>query len=308
MPHRAPQEYKEEAVQLSKVQNHPNIIKFYGYYFSETMYNTFRLGIVTEYIEHQQNLENIYRKKRKLNQAWKEQELVSILFSVISTCSYLQQRGICHRDIKPANLFLMNNGEVKLIDFGESKDYYYDPNDESKNTFTVATIRGTPQYLSPVLWKAHCVDGTSRYVEHNIYKSDVFSCGLVMMQLALMNEVTGYNNNTPQNNGEILIKQNLQDLEKAFSSKFLNIIALMLIFEESGRPSFVEIEQLFIEHEKTAMDTPDGAKKQNEYIRKYNQHYNTLLSKGPGMSCVQPPSPLNSLNMLNGSSKKKPED
>ena len=39
---------------------------------------------------------------------------------------------------------MMPNGEVKLIDFGESKDYFYDPNDESKNTYTVATIRGTP--------------------------------------------------------------------------------------------------------------------------------------------------------------------
>lgn len=29
-------EYKEEAVQLSKLQNHPNLIKFYGYYFSES--------------------------------------------------------------------------------------------------------------------------------------------------------------------------------------------------------------------------------------------------------------------------------
>lgn len=76
-------------MQLSKVQTHPNIIKFYGYYFSETMYNTFRLGIVTEYIEHQSNLENLYRKKKKLNQGWKESELVTILFSVISTCSYL---------------------------------------------------------------------------------------------------------------------------------------------------------------------------------------------------------------------------
>lgn len=27
-------EYKEEAVQLMKVQNHPNVIKFYGYYFA----------------------------------------------------------------------------------------------------------------------------------------------------------------------------------------------------------------------------------------------------------------------------------
>ena len=52
--------------------------------------------------------------------------------SLVSTYSFLQSKGICHRDIKPANLFLMSNKEIKIIDFGESKDYFYDPNDDEK--------------------------------------------------------------------------------------------------------------------------------------------------------------------------------
>ena len=47
-----------------------------------------------------------------------------MVVSLISTMSYLQSIGICHRDIKPSNLFLMENGEIKVIDFGESKDYF----------------------------------------------------------------------------------------------------------------------------------------------------------------------------------------
>jgi serine/threonine protein kinase len=57
-------EYKEEAVQLFKAQQHPNVIQFYGYFFYETMYNTFRIGIVCEYIEHKLNLEYIFRKRK----------------------------------------------------------------------------------------------------------------------------------------------------------------------------------------------------------------------------------------------------
>lgn len=115
--------------QLSVVQDHPNIIKFYGYYFTETMYNAFRLCIITEFMDHHTNLENIYRKRKKANQIWKEKELVVMYCSLISTCAFLQNRGICHRDIKPANLFLLPNNELKLIDFGESKDYVYDLDD-----------------------------------------------------------------------------------------------------------------------------------------------------------------------------------
>lgn len=46
-----------------------------------------------------------------------------------------------------------------------------------------------------------------------------------------------------------MIKQSLIQLEKHYGNQFINVIALMLIFEESNRPSFVEVEQLFIEHE-----------------------------------------------------------
>jgi serine/threonine protein kinase len=100
-----------------------------------------------------------------------------MIVSLISTLSYMQSVGLCHRDLKPANLFLLTNGEIKVIDFGESKDLFRDAEDGGDPT--TATIRGTPQYLSPTLWKAHVVEGNSRFAKHNVYKSDVFSVGLL---------------------------------------------------------------------------------------------------------------------------------
>lgn len=73
----------------------------------------------------------------------------------------------------------MENGEIKVIDFGESKDYFAESDDGGDGT--MATIRGTPQYLSPILWKAYVVDKNTWHATHNIYKSDVFSEGLVFL-------------------------------------------------------------------------------------------------------------------------------
>jgi serine/threonine protein kinase len=101
-----------------------------------------------------------------------------MIVSVISTMSYLQSVGMAHRDLKPANKFIMESGEMKIIDFGESKDYFKE--DDAGGVGTMATIRGTPQYLSPILWKAHVEDGgNTRHVVHNLFKSDVYSCGLI---------------------------------------------------------------------------------------------------------------------------------
>ena len=263
------------------MQNNPNVIKFFGYYFSETMYGAFRLNLVTEFMDHILNMETIYRKRKKANQFWKEKELVIMFCSLVSTCAFLQNIGICHRDIKPANIFILPNGEMKLIDFGESKDYVYDLEDEDKNTFTMATIRGTPQYLSPILWKAHVVDGQSRYAEHNIYKSDVFSTGLVLFQMASMNEVSGFNSKTNQVNGEELVKEKLKSLQKMYSPSLVQLLDLVLRFEESERPSFSEIEQLFLNKE---VMCKESGKPCSEYIKFYNQNYNNLTKNNTAHS------------------------
>lgn len=73
---------------------------------------------------------------------WKQDEINRMLVSIASTLSYLQSLGLCHRDLKPANLFLMPNGEIKIIDFGESKDHFQDGDDGG--SAATATIRGTP--------------------------------------------------------------------------------------------------------------------------------------------------------------------
>ena len=232
-------EYKEEAVQLSKVQNHPNVLQFYGYYFYETPHNTYKLGIISESINRELNLEIIYRKRAKTRQYFSEKELLTMIYSLVDAFAYLESVGICHRDIKPTNLFLLENFQIKVIDFGESKEFVDDDDEEDEHS-AMATIRGTPQYLSPILWEAHVISQV-KHVEHNMFKSDVFSAGLVIFQIASLKDVNGFNQKTDQCNGERLIYEGLKMLSKKYSNKVIEILSLMLKFDENERPNFVEL-------------------------------------------------------------------
>ena len=230
-------EYKEEAVQLIKAQHHPNILQCYGYYFYETSYNSYKIGMITELFNKEENLEIIYRSREKQKLFWNEDALLKIAYNLIDTFAYLEHILICHRDIKPTNLFLLENYQIKVIDFGESV-INYDDEDEEDNQ--VATVRGTPQYLSPKLWEAHVIRKVKE-VEHNMFKSDVFSTGLVLFQLSAMKDVGGFNQKTEQNDGEELIRKGLKDLSKRYSEKLIEIIRKMLIFEEEKRPNFQQM-------------------------------------------------------------------
>jgi len=236
-------EYKQEAVQLSRVQNHPNILKTFGYYFYETTHHTYKLGIITEAINNDNNLEIIYRKREYAHLYWTEPQILSMIYSTIDAFAYLEHIGICHRDIKPTNLFLLDNYQIKVIDFGESKEFV-DEEDEDQRS-TMATIRGTPQYLSPILWEAHHIT-QARQIEHNMFKSDVFSAGLVLFQMCAMKDVGGFNQKTRDFNGEKLIGNGLKYISKRYSNIVVSIIGKMLEFKEENRPNFIELGRMIL--------------------------------------------------------------
>ena len=59
--------------------------------------------------------------------------------SIILAVDYLHQRKIIFRDIKPENIMVLENGYIKLIDFGTAKELKDKTN----------SIIGTPHYMAP---------------------------------------------------------------------------------------------------------------------------------------------------------------
>lgn len=62
-----------------------------------------------------------------------EIEAASVLKKILSAVLYLHERGIVHRDLKPENFLYSSkkdDAEIKIIDFGLSRQFDLDNSDE----------------------------------------------------------------------------------------------------------------------------------------------------------------------------------
>ncbi|HKN95886.1 MAG TPA: serine/threonine-protein kinase, partial [Pseudonocardiaceae bacterium] len=71
------------------------------------------------------------------------QQVVSLAQQVLTALDVAHAAGIVHRDIKPSNIMLLDNGRVKLADFGIAQAI-----DDPKLT-TSGKLIGSPSYLAP---------------------------------------------------------------------------------------------------------------------------------------------------------------
>ncbi|HTY60036.1 MAG TPA: protein kinase, partial [Bacteroidota bacterium] len=90
---------------------------------------------------------------------------------------YAHAKNVIHRDIKPENVKLLDDGRVKIIDFGIAKPYTPTSSPEDKSTNAVLTRMGmrigTPWYMSPEQARGNPVDR----------RTDIFSFGVVLYEL-----------------------------------------------------------------------------------------------------------------------------
>src|SRR5438477_2077998 len=92
-------------------------------------------------------------------------DAVRIMGGILAALDYSHKQGVIHRDIKPANIFLLEDGSVKVADFGIAHI-------ESSNLTQVGTVLGTPSYMSPEQIMGLPIDG----------RSDLFSAGVILYQ------------------------------------------------------------------------------------------------------------------------------
>ena len=219
----------EAKILMSASSHHQNICKMHDC-FIEQLQDSFRFGIIMQHFDLG-DLEDEIKRRKRANRPWNEDELSEVFIGLVDALSVLQKNQICHRDLKPQNIFMHSSNHFKIGDFGLSKKEGLGKLSLSK------TLVGTPIYFSPICAKAYLqyeLLGGDAKVNHNMYKSDVFSLGLTFLRMASLSSIRGLNCST-----EEIIMQKINNL--GYSEQVRGLLYHMLRLEENHRPDFIKL-------------------------------------------------------------------
>ncbi len=167
--------FQREANSASSLK-HPNIVEVYDVGEDDGKY-----FIVMEYINGK-TLKSLIKKRGILTL----EEVIDIMLQLTSAVSCAHDSYIIHRDIKPQNVMILEDGRVKITDFGIAMALN---NNELTQT---NSVMGSVHYLPP-----EQANGSGSTI-----KSDIYSLGILMFEL-----LTGKLPFKGENAVEIAIKQ-----------------------------------------------------------------------------------------------------
>lgn len=150
--------FQREAISASSL-SHPNIVEMYDVGEDDGEYY-----IVMEYVEGK-TLKSLIKKRGGLTLS----EVVDIMLQLTGAISCAHDSYIIHRDIKPQNVLIMDNGCVKITDFGIAQAL------NSAEMTQTNSVMGTVHYLPPE--QANGTGATK--------KSDIYSLGILMYELLI---------------------------------------------------------------------------------------------------------------------------
>lgn len=148
--------FKNESKAIA-VLSHPNIVKVYDVSFGDRIQYIVMEYIdgitLKEYISHQHVI------------PWKE--AVHFTVQILQALQHAHEKGIVHRDMKPQNIMLLQDGSIKVTDFGIARF----SNNETR-TMTDKAI-GSVHYIAPEQARGENTDG----------KADIYSVGVMLYEM-----------------------------------------------------------------------------------------------------------------------------
>ena len=148
--------FQREALSASSL-NHPNIVEMYDVGEDDGEYY-----IVMEYVEGK-TLKQLLKRRGSLTIT----EVIDIMSQLTDGMAHAHDSYIIHRDIKPQNIMILENGLIKITDFGIAMAL------NSTQLTQTNSVMGSVHYLPP---EQAAGKGCT-------IKSDIYSMGILMYEL-----------------------------------------------------------------------------------------------------------------------------
>ena len=148
--------FEMEADIMAKLP-HPNIVQLKEFVRKENA-----LYLVMEYVEGYNLLQMVSQEFY-----FSPETVLEIAYCLADALRYAWENcALLHRDIKPSNIMISSDGEVKILDFGLSKDCGTDT-----GLTAVGQALGSPGFMSPEQFRDSRIKDC---------RSDIFSLGVTM--------------------------------------------------------------------------------------------------------------------------------
>ena len=148
--------FKNESKAIA-VLSHPNIVKVYDVSYGDRIQ-----FIVMECVDGI-TLKEYIQQQGVINY----KEAVFFVTQILRALQHAHDKGIVHRDIKPQNIMLLENGAIKVTDFGIARF-----SSSETRTMTDSTI-GSVHYISPEQARGDITDD----------KADIYSVGVMLYEM-----------------------------------------------------------------------------------------------------------------------------
>jgi len=201
-------------IKIHKALHHNNIVHFEHYF--EDNDNVFLLLELCS----NKSLNELLKRRKVLT----ELEVQVYVLQIIKALKYLHNHRIIHRDLKLSNLFLSENMELKIGDFGLATKLDFEG--EKKRT-----VCGTPNYIAPEI-----LDGKFGYS----FEVDIWSLGVIIYTL-IIGKPPFETDNVKETYKKIKLNKYSFPINSVISDYAKNLITDILVTDPSKRPTLDDI-------------------------------------------------------------------
>ena len=142
---------------IGRTLHHPNIIRI----FEQGEVNSVPY-FTMELVEG-----GTLREKLRKGELCEPRDAAAVVLQIAEALDYAHLKGVVHRDLKPSNIMILDNGTVKVMDYGIARAQRFE------GLTATGAFLGTPNYVAPETAEGKTTDA----------RSDLYSLGIIFYEM-----------------------------------------------------------------------------------------------------------------------------